>query len=902
MQATVSVEDAGTPLHKFVRRHFSVLVPSRSQTHVAFKAGQILVNGAPAAEGLRLRADDIVSIARTVAHVARARSNNVGVRAVHCDARVVVVWKSAGVSMDPRSAIFSDAVRDRANLAPGSELYPLLDLDKAVSGLVVLSTCNPSSIPSTINSLESTYRCIVHGRVGSAEGLTEGSEYAVEFPIRGTLCSTLFRIVSFTSTRNSPDGWLTTLDATPVGGFVHKQVMTHLYSSDHPVIGNSRMTKQHRTCRDKGIFCSLIKLSFSHPDTGETLSFIESEPSKFEALRLKEAKFSERKLAEIEEATQSLTVKRIKSNELPETEAAGTNNAVAADDEEEDDDAVGQSQSSFKNAAYIRGSQEFRGLLFKVSPAVMIPRASSGILVESAVSVFLEKNSGLQKSITILDMGTGSGSLLISTVAHLAASLLKNGMSETDCVSGIALDASSEALAVTRENLDAHGLSSRVKIHLGTFGSVSDIFSNVTASKPVQIILCNPPYLSPRIKKVTSIDASLLNEEPAVALFSGDTGLEAYQEIMGGIRLADDQFGYKGFSKHCVLVLEIGHGCSERVKKIFVDGICSVELEKSGRRWEFVALKRDHRKLERCLIFHKLEGNRILEETFRERFSRTDEPEKLFLTIHDFDGVSYSVETKDSKSVVYLSMSMKCYPELRQYGADNILFREYGALFQQTAEPGFDVTLRIDETQLGAVNKDELVKKLALLKRNALAAPFEAAFYAQSQGQQTNIMTVNYRDQEAIYIMGFPDRVTVIFSTVFKEETDQIFGRVFLQEFVDARRQPAIQNAPQVLYSPREPPLELRGLRLSDAENIGYVTFVLFPRHFTPGPIREDTISRIQLFRDYLHYHIKASKAYMHSRMRARVESFLKVLNRAKPEKPEDQKEKKTMAGKTFKR
>ncbi|KAI8838775.1 Arp2/3 complex, 34 kd subunit p34-Arc-domain-containing protein [Chytriomyces cf. hyalinus JEL632] len=208
------------------------------------------------------------------------------------------------------------------------------------------------------------------------------------------------------------------------------------------------------------------------------------------------------------------------------------------------------------------------------------------------------------------------------------------------------------------------------------------------------------------------------------------------------------------------------------------------------------------------------EGNRILEETFRERFNRTDEPEKLFLTIHDFDGVSYSVETKDSKSVVYL-----------QYGADNILFREYGALFQQTAEPGFDVTLRIDETQLGAVNKDELVKKLALLKRNALAAPFEAAFYAQSQGQQTNIMTVNYRDQEAIYIMGFPDRVTVIFSTVFKEETDQIFGRVFLQEFVDARRQPAIQNAPQVLYSPREPPLELRGLKLSDAENIGYVTF-----------------------------------------------------------------------------
>lgn len=47
------------------------------------------------------------------------------------------------------------------------------------------------------------------------------------------------------------------------------------------------------------------------------------------------------------------------------------------------------------------------------------------------------------------------------------------------------------------------------------------------------------------------------------------------------------------------------------------------------------------------------------------------------------------------------------------------------------------------------------------------------------------------------------------------------------------------------------------------------------------------TISHIQLFRDYLHYHIKCSKAYMHSRMRARVAEFLKVLNRAKMENRE---------------
>jgi len=60
------------------------------------------------------------------------------------------------------------------------------------------------------------------------------------------------------------------------------------------------------------------------------------------------------------------------------------------------------------------------------------------------------------------------------------------------------------------------------------------------------------------------------------------------------------------------------------------------------------------------------------------------------------------------------------------------------------------------------------------------------------------------------------------------------------------------------------------------------------------------TIDNIQTFRNYLHYHIKCSKAYMHTRMRNRVRTFLQVLNRSKSE-PEST-EKKTITGRTFKR
>jgi actin related protein 2/3 complex subunit 2 len=172
-----------------------------------------------------------------------------------------------------------------------------------------------------------------------------------------------------------------------------------------------------------------------------------------------------------------------------------------------------------------------------------------------------------------------------------------------------------------------------------------------------------------------------------------------------------------------------------------------------------------------------------------------------------------------------------------------------------------------------------------------MAAPFEQAFdefehlkeeaskYTSESAPQGvleggEVRAIHYREEEAIYIKASYDCVTVIFSIIFRDETDRVFGKVFLQEFVDARRR-AIQNAPQVLFK-NEAPLELQGIPgLKEGKGeIGYITFVLFPRHLARQR-REDVISHIQTFRDYFHYHIKASKAYIHSRMRRRTADFL---------------------------
>lgn len=71
-----------------------------------------------------------------------------------------------------------------------------------------------------------------------------------------------------------------------------------------------------------------------------------------------------------------------------------------------------------------------------------------------------------------------------------------------------------------------------------------------------------------------------------------------------------------------------------------------------------------------------------------------------------------------------------------------------------------------------------------------MAAPYERAFATQKQLEGSNsteqgeLMQLHYRDEEAIYIRAAADRVTVIFSTIFREETDRIFGKVFLQASV----------------------------------------------------------------------------------------------------------------------
>ncbi|KAK6201422.1 Arp complex subunit [Scheffersomyces amazonensis] len=328
--------------------------------------------------------------------------------------------------------------------------------------------------------------------------------------------------------------------------------------------------------------------------------------------------------------------------------------------------------------------------------------------------------------------------------------------------------------------------------------------------------------------------------------------------------------------------------------------------------------------------------NLLVQKTLTERiFPDSESLKSIDRIITDFDFTTYHISTfPDEKNLVLISIYLKCYDDLAKYGVVEYLNGKYSKfnefltiLSGNDIEQGYNYSLVLDTNKIESIDdesKNEVINELALLKRHAIAAPFEQAFtrydelvqtyansntYAeeiQQELQNEKVLVIKYRGlDECIYIKPSFDRVTVIFSTVFQDETDKIFGKVFLQEFVDARKR-SVQTAPQVLYSHKEAPLDITNYvqGKKDDENKGYITFVLFPRHLVKGDRRDNCISHIQYFRNYFHYHIKCSKAYMHSRMRFRVKEFLKILNRAKPENVDDEgkaiENRKTASGRRF--
>ena len=145
---------------------------------------------------------------------------------------------------------------------------------------------------------------------------------------------------------------------------------------------------------------------------------------------------------------------------------------------------------------YIIGETEFYGLPFKVTPATLIPRPETEELVSWVID-HSEKWAQRTQPLTILDIGTGSGCIAISLAKNLANSEVT------------ALDVSSEAVAVAKQNADMNGVAVN-------FLEV-DILNATELSGTFDLIVSNPPYVRELEKE--QMEANVLSHEPHSALF-----------------------------------------------------------------------------------------------------------------------------------------------------------------------------------------------------------------------------------------------------------------------------------------------------------------------------------------------------------------------------------------------
>jgi actin related protein 2/3 complex subunit 2 len=285
-------------------------------------------------------------------------------------------------------------------------------------------------------------------------------------------------------------------------------------------------------------------------------------------------------------------------------------------------------------------------------------------------------------------------------------------------------------------------------------------------------------------------------------------------------------------------------------------------------------------------------------------FEKTEDTkrEALDVRLSDFDDVSYRVTVeKDTTNIMKVQMSLPCFHQFKDLGGDEAIQRHYAGL---TVDPdsGFDVAVSVDCDNLpSGVKPEQMIERLGLMKANILGGIFE--YYLGNLlkgGKAPASKKFDLRSDTAIYFVPAADRVTIIYSIDFKERVDKAVARVFLQEFVDARR--ALGAAPPVSFG-TNPPLELKEFGVTEPTgNLGFVSFSVLKSHVDRDK-KDKVIAVLQSFRNFLQYHIKCSKSYFHSRMRARVVSLLMVLNRAKHDPIGDnEKGKKTITGKTFTR
>lgn len=191
---------------------------------------------------------------------------------------------------------------------------------------------------------------------------------------------------------------------------------------------------------------------------------------------------------------------------------------------------------------YLLGSTEFWSLPFEVTAAVLVPRADTEVLVEEALK-------RCDTDGTLLDIGTGSGAILISLLKELPK------------WQGVGMDISPAALKVAQRNLDAHLLAERGQLLEGDLAELPQ--------QRFELIVSNPPYIP--TAQWDELMPEVRDYEPPLALLGGADGLDCYRKLIAQVGACLNPGGW--------LLVEIGADQGDAVTALFTaSGLTEVFL------------------------------------------------------------------------------------------------------------------------------------------------------------------------------------------------------------------------------------------------------------------------------------------------------------------------------------